>query len=165
MSTCGCGTEIQTGNQVDESNCNLYCNGSTNADGGASTCGGQSGDSQYWSIFQNQQLQGCYSPPLPGSVAGEAYVRPRDAGGAAASSSASSPSSSVPPGYTVTVVTTTSVYTTTTQISTSYIVITTTSAITYTTTVPTDIPTTVTTSVTVDEYFTSTVSYCLRSSC
>ena len=29
--TCACGTEVQTGNQVDESYCSYYCNGSTNA--------------------------------------------------------------------------------------------------------------------------------------
>lgn len=29
--TCGCGSEIQSGNQVDDSHCNYYCNGSTNA--------------------------------------------------------------------------------------------------------------------------------------
>ena len=29
--TCGCGSEIQTGTQADEVNCNYYCNGSTNA--------------------------------------------------------------------------------------------------------------------------------------
>lgn len=30
-STCGCGSEIQSGLQLPESSCNLYCNGTTNA--------------------------------------------------------------------------------------------------------------------------------------
>ena len=31
MTTCGCGTEIQSGLQIPESNCNIFCNGSSTA--------------------------------------------------------------------------------------------------------------------------------------
>ncbi|MCJ1313926.1 hypothetical protein MMC25_007606 [Agyrium rufum] len=111
--TCGCGTELQSGNQVDEMHCNYFCDRTSNAEGDASTCGGNG----YWSVFRNPQLQGCYSPPLPGSVAGFTYITPRDAGGAAATSSAQIAqfTTTVYETTTTSVITTTSVYTTVTS--------------------------------------------------
>lgn len=87
--------------------------------GGPASCGGNNA----FSIFLDTQLEGCYSPRIPGADAQNAYVAPADAGSpppnpsASSSTSTSSPTSSPTPTsasvfYTTTVYTTTSVVTT-----------------------------------------------------
>ncbi|KAG4438981.1 hypothetical protein IFR05_005553 [Cadophora sp. M221] len=64
---CKCGTEFNTNifQTDDASRCNVNCvnGGTTGCGAGASCCG----SGLYFAVYRNDQLLGCYEPPIPGS--------------------------------------------------------------------------------------------------
>ena len=76
-----------------------------------STCGG----AEHWSIFQNTQLQGCYSPSIPGVPARALRVFPRQDPGSSSSANSGQYATTVVVTTTTTAFSTTSVYTTVTE--------------------------------------------------